>query len=153
MKYIDPEPLPPAGTGDDKVMAFEFFACLSTTPGNQVPFYPPENYNPDDFTLLLRQIEGVVANGKFPNGPPLSYFGDVQCYDSVVEKVTGNRDCLFCCGMAPVDSDQPDLNRGWPSANHSRRLAIAQAHRYVGTLYCYECCACKYCHARVDTRE
>lgn len=118
-------------------MAYEFFACLSTTDGNRVPFYPPEGYNPDDFTLLLRQIEGVVANGRYPHGPPLNYFGDVQCYDDVVEKVTGNRDCLLCCGMAPVDSDQPDLNRGWPSANHSQRLAIAQAHRYYvqGSLY------------------
>ena len=137
LKYIDPEPLPLEGTSDDKVMAYEYFACLSNTHGNQVPFYPPIGYNPSDFTLLLRQIQGVMANGKFPDGPPLSYFGDIQCYDSIVEQITGNRDCLFCCGPAPVDSDQPNLNAGWPSANHSRRLEIAQAHRYYiqGSLY------------------
>ena len=137
LKYIDPEPLPAVGTGDDKVMAYEYFACLSDTRGNQVPFYPPTGYNPDDFTLLLRQIHGVVANGKFPLGPPLSYFGDIQCYDEIVQRKTGNNDCLFCCGPAPVDSDQPNLNHGWPSANHSRRLEIAQAHRYYiqGSLY------------------
>jgi len=137
LKYIDPEPLPRIGSADDKVMAYEFFACLSKTRTNQVKFYQPPNYNPDDFTLLLRVIEGYVENGKYPDGPPLSVFGDVQCYDPIVAKTTGNVDCLFCCGTAPVDSDQPDLNRGWPAANYSRRQEIAQDHRYYtqGSLY------------------
>jgi hypothetical protein len=128
--YIDADPVGAFGSGDDRVMAYQFFACLSTTPGNMVPFAAPPHYNPDDFTLLLRETEAAIANGQYPHGPPLAWYGDVQCYDAIVEKVTGNRDCLFCCGHAPMDPDQPDLNRGWPSANHSRRLELTQAHRY-----------------------
>ena len=134
---VDPNPISQEGSGDDKLMAFQYFACLSNTPGNMVPFYPPPGYNPDDFTLLLRQSLGLVANGKYPDGPPLDYFGAVQCYDEVVEKVTGHRDCLYCCGTGPVDADQPNLNAGWASANYSRKREIEQAHRYYiqGSLY------------------
>lgn len=136
LPYVDAEPLAPYGSADDKLMAFEFFVCLSPTAGNQVPFYPPVDYNPDDFTLLLRQTLAYTAlhNG---TGPKLGFFGDVMFYDQINEDMTGNRDALLCCGKGPVDSDQPDLNHGWASANHSRRLEIAQAHRYYtqGSLY------------------
>jgi hypothetical protein len=100
-------------------------------------FYPPKGNNPADFTLLLRQTEAVISNGRFPDGPPLRYFGDVQCYDPVVENVTGNKDCLFCCGPGPVDSDQPGLNRGWASSDYQRRTQLAEDHRYYvqGSLY------------------
>eukprot|EP00035_Acanthoeca_spectabilis_P026015 m.460925 g.460925 ORF g.460925 m.460925 type:complete len:691 (+) comp22172_c0_seq1:81-2153(+) len=137
LPYIDSDPLAPLGSGDNRVMSYQFFACLSDTPGNMVPFYPPPHYDPEDFTLLLRTAEAAMANGMYPKGPPISYFGAVQCYDEVVQKVTGNRDCLYCCGTSPFDPDQPDLNRGWPSANHTRRTEITQAHRYYlqGFLY------------------
>eukprot|EP00041_Stephanoeca_diplocostata_P015760 m.302302 g.302302 ORF g.302302 m.302302 type:complete len:557 (+) comp20143_c1_seq11:266-1936(+) len=137
LPYIDSGPIPPDGSGDDKVMAYQYFACLSDTPGNRVKFYKPPGYDPNDFTLLLRQIEGLVANGKYPDGPPVGYFGSLICYDSVNQQKTGNNDCLFCCGTGPVDSDQPDLNHGWPVANYSRRQEMAQAHRYYiqGSLY------------------
>lgn len=136
LPYIDAEALAPIGSADDKLMAFEFFVCLSPTEGNQVPFYPPTDYNPDDFTLLLRQTLAYTKNHEGV-GPPLGFFGDVMYYDKINEVKTGNRDALLCCGTGPVDSDQPDLNHGWASANHSRRLEIAQAHRYYtqGSLY------------------
>jgi hypothetical protein len=137
LKYIDPEPIPTDGSADDKLMAFQYFVCVSTTPGNQVPFYQPENYNPKDFELLLRQTKAVMENGKYPEGPPLSYFGDVQCYDPVVETVTGTRDCLLCCGTGPIDSDAPTLNRGWATSDYQERLKMAKDYRYYmqGSLY------------------
>ena len=130
LPYVDADPMPPAGTGDDRVMAYQYFACLSTSPGNRVPLHPPPGYNPQDFELLLRQTLGAVANGRYPHGPPLGYFTSLIPYDPVVEQVTGFNHYLACCGLGPVDSDQPDLNRGWPVANYSRRLELAQKHRY-----------------------
>jgi hypothetical protein len=67
----------------------------------------------------------------------LSYFGDVQCYDPVVKTVTGNRDCLLCCGTGPVDSDTPTLNRGWATSDYNGRLKMANDYRYYtqGSLY------------------
>lgn len=127
----------PEGTADDQLMAFQYFVCLSTTLGNQVPFYPPENYYPEDFELLLQQTKAVVGNGKIPQGPPLSYFGDVQCYDPIIENVTGNRDCLFCCCTGPVDADQPNLNRSWASINYHGQQQMEQEYCYCiqGSLY------------------
>jgi hypothetical protein len=43
-----------------------------------IPFRFTKGYNPKDFELLLRQTQAVMENGKFPSGPPLFYFGDVQ---------------------------------------------------------------------------
>lgn len=138
VKYINPDPLEVDGSRDGGLMAFQYLACISSTPGNMVPFYAPDRYNPDDFLLLLRQTEAVMENGMFPDGPPISYFGDLgQCYDPVVEQTTGNRDCMYCCGTAPVDADQPDLNREWAKASYNERLEIAQQYRYYiqGSLY------------------
>lgn len=126
LKYINPEPLKPAGSGDDKLMAFQFFACITESKSNRVPFYKPPKYDPKDFELLLRQTKAVMRKGWFPKGPPLSYFGDVQCYDPIVENVTGNRDCCFCCGTAPVNTDQPELNRGWASSSYAMRQKMKQ---------------------------
>lgn len=137
LKYIDDGVLPSNGSADSKLMAFEYFVCVSTTPGNQKPFYPPQGYNPDDFLLLLRQSEAVIHNGRYPMGPPLSYFADVQCYDPIVANKTGNVDCLLCCGRGPVNSDQPGLNDGWATANYATRKELAMDHRYYieGSLY------------------
>lgn len=135
--YVEDGPFPPAGSADDKLMAFQYFACVTPTKSNQVPFYPPPGYDPRDFELVLRVISGVIENGRYPNGPPMSYFGDVQCYDDIVEKTTGNRDCLVCCGASPVDADQPGLNQGWADAGYDERLRMAERHRYYnqGLLY------------------
>lgn len=137
LKYIESEALGPDGSGDDKLMAFEYFVCLSKTVGNQMPFVAPPGYIADDFLLLLRQTHALVNNGRFPAGPPLSYFGDVQCYDPIVANVTGNVDCLFCCGRGPVNSDQPMLNHGWASSNYQTRMKIADDYKYYikGSLY------------------
>ena len=137
LKYVDPHKVGLDGSGDDKLMAFEYFVCLSKTIGNQVSFAAPRGYNPDDFLLLLRQTQALVANGQYPAGPPLAYFGDVQCYEPIVRNVTGNLDCLFCCGRGPVNSDQPSLNRGWATSDYKTRETLANDHKYYikGSLY------------------
>ena len=137
LKYIDQEALQPDGSGDEKLMSFEYFVCLSQTGGNQVAFTPPPGYNPDDFLLLLRQTEALMKNGMYPAGPPLSYFGDVQCYDPIVANITGAVDCLFCCGRGPVNSDQPNLNKGWATSSFASRKKMADEYKYYikGSLF------------------
>jgi hypothetical protein len=137
LKYIDPRPLGRDGEADDRLMAFEYFVCLSLTENNRVPFGPPSGYDAEDFALLLRQTQALVSNGQYPAGPPLSYFGDVQCYDPIVKNITGNTDCLFCCGRGPVNSDQPNLNDGWATSDFKTRQRMAEDHKYYikGSLY------------------
>lgn len=128
---ISAEPLPPIGTADDRLMAFSYFACVTNDAGNSVPYPQPEGYNESDYVLLQRQIDGVIANGRYPQGPDLQYFSEYHYYQSNGTKL------LLCCGVGPVNCDQPDLNRGWANATYEQKQAIAAAHkRYLlGSLY------------------
>lgn len=126
-------PPPPAGTGDDRLMAFSYFACVTNNKSNSLPVLPPPGYNASDFTLLLRQIEGVVANGRYPAGPNLRYFSEAQYYATS----PANAKLLLCCGVGPVNCDEPDLNAGYATATWAQRQAIQAKHRYYlqGSLY------------------
>jgi hypothetical protein len=131
LKGITSDPLPPVGTADDRLMAFSYFPCASADPNNSVPWPQPPGYDPEDFTLLLRTIEAVYANGgQFD----LSSFSEWQAYDAWN---ASSPKILLCCGRAPVNCDEPDLNRGYATANASRRLEIEAAHRYylLGSFY------------------
>ena len=156
---ISTVPLPVPGTADDSLMAFAYFACVSDTPGNMIPYPRPADYDPNAFALLQEQIEGVMSNGMYPNGPglsscdfvwllswdaphvlsascfppaDLSYFSEYHQYDT-----NRSTKLLLCCGVGPVNCDEPGLNAGWATANYSERLRIAAAHKayLLGSLY------------------
>lgn len=129
---ISPQPLQPVGRADDRLMAFSYFPCVTSDPNNNIPYPQPAGYDPEDFTLLQRQIEGVMENGMFPNGPDLSYFSEFAVYDTPAKDKL-----LLCCGVGPVNCDEPDLNYGWANANYSEREAMKSLHRYylLGSLY------------------
>ena len=125
LRGISAQPLQPAGSADDRLMAFSYFPCVTSNASNAVPYPRPDRYDPDDFTLLQRQIDGVVANGRYPNGPDLSYFSESHAYDPPsAEKL------LLCCGVGPVNCDDPDANAGWATANYTERLRIAADIKY-----------------------
>lgn len=54
---ISNEKLAPHGSGDKKIQAYNFRLTLTQDKNNQIPFSKPDNYNPEHFELLLRQIE------------------------------------------------------------------------------------------------
>jgi len=123
LKGISPEPLPPAGTADDRLMAFSFFICASPlADGRALPWPRPRAYNASDFELLRRVIAAYVAAGRLFQ---LSDFSEWQAYATPpnVTKI------LLCCGRAPVNMDEPDLNHGWAGASAQDRDAMRQAHR------------------------
>jgi hypothetical protein len=129
---ISPEPLPPAGTADDRLMAFSFFICGSPlAEGRAVPWPRPAGYDPADFELLRRVIARYVELGRLFE---LSDFTEWQAYST---PGTNKTKILMCCGRAPVNMDQPDLNYGWATATYEARRAMEAAHRYylLGSLY------------------
>ena len=136
LKYVSRGPVPKIGSGDDKLMAFQHRACITTDKSRSTPFPKPESYNADDFQLLLRQVYAVMGTKKYPEGPPLDYFTDLGNYSPAVA-AAGRNKYILCCGTGPVDSDQPDINQGWALANHSLRQSIIKAHTYYlqGSLY------------------
>jgi hypothetical protein len=52
---IESAPLPPIGTGDDKVQAYNFRLCLTQSPDRR-PFPKPAGYDPQDYELLARYL-------------------------------------------------------------------------------------------------
>jgi len=101
---VSRDPLPPDGTGDNRLMAFSYFPCVTTNTSNAIPYYAPAGYDPERYALLQRQILGVIANGRFPHGPDLSYFSESHAYSST----PGAEKLLLCCGVGPVNCDEPD---------------------------------------------
>jgi hypothetical protein len=128
---ISSEPLPPQGTADDRLMAFSYFICAAEIQsGKAIPWPMPNGYNASDFELLRRVIAKYIElNRTFE----LADFSEYQAY-STLPNVTK---LLLCCGRAPMNMDQPDLNRGWASASYEQRLAMEEAHRYylLGSLF------------------
>lgn len=128
---ISAEPLPPRGTPDDRLMAFSFFICGSPlAEGRALPWPRPPGYNASDFELLRRVIARYVElNRTFE----LSDFTEWQAYAAPANRTK----VLMCCGRAPVNMDQPDLNRGWATASREQRQAMEAAHRYylLGSLF------------------
>ena len=112
-------------------MAFSFFICASPlADGRALPWPRPLAYNASDFELLRRVVAAYVAAGRTFE---LSDFSEWQAYytPANVTKI------LLCCGRAPVNMDEPDLNRGWAHASEEGREAMRQAHRdyLLGSLY------------------
>lgn len=99
--YISDDPVPASGAADDRLMAFQYRACLTTdTSGRnaKVNFPKPPGYNRNDFLVLQRQINAVMADGRFPDGPPLDYFqvceGGAELLHGVVTHIMF--DCCCC---------------------------------------------------------
>jgi len=72
LPYIDSDGPGEEGAGDKKVQAYCFRMCLTDHPENRVPFEKPENYNEQDYELLLRNYEAGEEgfpwiNSKMPN--------------------------------------------------------------------------------------
>lgn len=59
---VSADPMPPNGTGDDRLMAFSYFICAAPlASGNAVAWAAPPGYNPADFELLRRVIDAYSA--------------------------------------------------------------------------------------------
>jgi hypothetical protein len=123
---IEAGSLPPAGSGDDRLMAFQHRACVSTD-ADRVPFPKPANYDRTRFTLLQRVLDALVSQKIYPDGPTAPYFGLSGPYAPAVA-AAGRNKTIVCCGAAAVMSDEPGLNRGWANASSAGRAAMWQAH-------------------------
>lgn len=55
--YVNPSSTVARGTADSKVAAYCYRVCVTKNKSNGIPFTAPANYNPDQFTGLLRTIK------------------------------------------------------------------------------------------------
>jgi hypothetical protein len=111
---IDPGPMPPFGTGDRRVMAYNYRLCLTDVPGNMRPLQKPGNYDRSQFELLHRLFS--------------------------VRPATRLSDVLL---LLPLPDDKVDLNsKGplstdliggadqYPKASEEQREEIRRAHEH-----------------------
>ena len=61
---ISDEKLLPAGTGDNKVQAYNYRICLTSDPGNMIPITEPAGYDASRYALLLRLFEAYPDRRK-----------------------------------------------------------------------------------------
>jgi hypothetical protein len=110
---ISNEALPPNGTGDKKLQAYNFRICLSKDPHNQIPITQPENYDPSKYELLLRQIE--LTQPKELNWQLLH----------IAPMPNQKTDINNCGGFS---TDMIGMNYDYPEANYETRKQIVKAH-------------------------
>ena len=57
LPFIDPEGPGEEGAGDNRVQAYCFRMCLTDHPDNRIPFAKPDDYDEQNYELLLRNFE------------------------------------------------------------------------------------------------
>lgn len=99
----------PDGTADAMVQAYNFRICMTDDPGNRVPFYKPEGYDPLQHELLLRNFEA----------------GDLRLPMSI--GMMPNRKTDLNNNFA-VSSDWIGMNHNYPDADDATRAKILKDH-------------------------
>jgi hypothetical protein len=118
---ISPEILPPAGTGDKKVQAYNFRICLSDDPANKIAITQPEDYDSTRYELLIRLLE------KEPSRP----FNLILKPDLMPNHKTDINN------NGPFSTDMIGMNYDYPDASYAERKEIMKRHaNYIkGLLY------------------
>ncbi len=114
---IDPGPLAEAGIADRKVQAYNFRVILSRDAKNQIPFPRPDRYDPHQFELLAKYLEGFQHT--YGRNPRLS---DV----TMPTPIPGNKADFNNWG--PISTDYIGKSWLYPNASYSEREKIWNDH-------------------------
>ncbi|YCM46871.1 FAD-dependent oxidoreductase (plasmid) [Verrucomicrobiaceae bacterium 227] len=106
---ISDRPLAADGTGDHRIQAYCFRACLTNDPDNRIPFPKPENYDPEQYEVLLRVLQA---------GWP-EFF---RKFDDAPNKKTDQNN------HGPFSTDNIGRNYDYPEASYERRREIIKEH-------------------------
>ena len=97
------------GQGDHRVQAYCFRMCMSNVPENRVPFAKPDDYDPAQFELLLRNFEA----------------GDHRVPLHWLMMPNGKTDTN---NNGAVSTDFIGMNYSYPEASYQQREEIVRAH-------------------------
>lgn len=109
------EGVPPDGTGDELIQAYNFRTCMTRRGDLRVPFPKPRDYDERDYELLARYFEAGWDMDLKPDGT-------FKKYDVVAR---GKTDTNNGGGFA---SDFIGGSRDFPAASYERRERIYQEH-------------------------
>ena len=118
---ISPDVLPPMGTDDKRIQAYNFRICLSDNPANKIEIMQPEDYDSTRYELLIRLLR------KEPQRP----FNLILKPDLMPNHKTDINN------NGPFSTDMIGMNYNYPEASYAERKAITKAHEnYIkGLLY------------------
>ena len=115
---VSAEKLPPAGTADKKVQAYNYRMCVSEVPDNMVPFFKPQGYDPHRYELLARLIAArTKAEGKVPSIKTFLKFDPIP---------NGKADIN---NQGAFSTDYIGGSYQYPEGDYRTRAQIARAHR------------------------
>ncbi|TKC05917.1 FAD-dependent oxidoreductase [Pedobacter frigoris] len=97
------------GDGDDKVQAYCFRMCLSDNPDNRVVFPKPDNYNPENYELLVR----IFNSG---------WRELFDKFDPIPNRKTDTNN------HGPFSTDYIGMNYEYPEASYEKRKEIIKQH-------------------------
>jgi hypothetical protein len=109
---VSSEALPPQGTGDKKVQAYNFRICLTNKPENQIPITRPERYDSTRYELLLRYLEKKPAK-------------DLWSFLKFDLMPNGKTDIN---NNGPISTDMIGMNYDFPEADYETRVKIQKMH-------------------------
>lgn len=118
---ISDEVLPPNGTGDKRIQAYNFRICLSRDPKNLIPITQPEDYDSSRYELLIRVLEKEPAR-------PFNLILKPDLMPNQKTDINNN---------GPFSTDMIGMNYSYPEASYEERKKITKAHEnYIkGLLY------------------
>jgi FAD dependent oxidoreductase len=113
--------LAPEGTGDKKIMAYNFRLCLTKNQENVVPITKPTGYDPKNYELLANYLRARKN----------SRVRDVLMFHMVTE----NKACINRDG--PFSTNFIGENYDWPEGDPEKRAEIYNRHKdyTLGLLY------------------
>jgi len=113
--------LEPAGSGDNKVQAYNFRICLTDSAENLMPVTRPENYDSGRYALLLRLIEHSEVKDLY------EYF--------IWSRMPGRKTDINNGGA--FSTDYIGMNWNYPEAGNDEQAQIISDHKdyTLGLLY------------------
>ena len=121
LPYVEPDTDEPDGTGDGRVQAYCFRMCLTDDPSNRIPFVKPEGYNPQNYELLLRNLEAIDPETFVKKAAKFWEFMPWINSRMPNRKTDTNNRTGF-------STDFIGQNYAWPEASYKEREKILKAH-------------------------
>ena len=117
--------LPPNGTADSLLQAYNFRLCLTDVEDNKVEISRPESYAPEKYELLRRVFRQEEKTGRA---------FDLNSYLLIIPMPNGKTDVN---NRGPLSTDYIGMNHRYPSASYAEREKIKKEHEeYIrGLLY------------------
>ena len=97
------------GDGDHRIQAYCFRACLTNDQDNRIPFPKPDNYDPEQYEIILRVLQAGWSE----------FFNK---FDPAPNKKTDQNN------HGPFSMDNIGMNSDYPEASYERRYEIIQEH-------------------------